>query len=134
MLLSPPISFPPQSLVYKKQKPLGIMGCLPHAEVDESSVWLPASAINPPVPGLSHDDFRRAHDEFRGMHHDYWSFHEDFVMMFVLRVPVPSASRKNASGGGRVMMPLNCRIFVSIHNPLNPRLPLQKQICFRVAD
>jgi hypothetical protein len=72
---------------------LGVMGSLPSAGVAESSVWPPASAINPPAPGSPHD-------EFRGMHHDYWRSDDDCVMTFVSRVLVPSAIRNKTSGGG----------------------------------
>ena len=68
-----------------------------------------------PAPGLPRDDFRRAHDGFRGAHYNCRRSHPDFVMMFVSRLLVLSASRENASGGGEkgddVMMPLKHKIF-----------------------
>jgi hypothetical protein len=49
---------------------------------------------------LPHDDFRRAHHDFRDPHYYWRRPNYDFVMMFIPRVPVPSAFRENTSGGG----------------------------------
>ena len=84
----------------KKRAPA--MGCSPHGGLDESSVWLAASAINPPVPELPHDDFRRTHEDFRRAHDHYRRRpDDDRVMMFISRVPAltPPAIRNKASGG-----------------------------------
>jgi hypothetical protein len=61
---------------------------------------MPAFAINPPSPGLSHDDFRRAHDNFRGVHHHCRRPDDDIVMMFVSCVPATPAVGYKASSGG----------------------------------
>jgi len=96
--LLPAICF--HNLKYRPAERVTAIRCSPHAGLDESSVWLPTSAIDPPAPGLPHDDFRRAHDKFRGMHHDYRRPHDHVVMMFISRVPAPPAVGDKASGGG----------------------------------
>jgi hypothetical protein len=49
--------FPPairfHRLKYKPGDRATAIRCFTHAGVDESSVWLPASAINPPAPGIT---------------------------------------------------------------------------------